>query len=129
MEGVDAPTLSVLQQPQFGTASGKASATFALSFRPCWGHGPGGWARREDLPAWALLGKPGAAAAKTGAMRRPPENGEAASEEGIGGWGLWGQQETRRLGCAVRIWESGCGVSVCTRMLWDAGGEHAYQGS
>ncbi|XP_023610353.1 protein inscuteable homolog, partial [Myotis lucifugus] len=33
-------------------------------------------------------------------MRRPPENGEAASEEGIGSWGLCGQQETRRLGCA-----------------------------
>ncbi|KAM7087306.1 protein inscuteable homolog isoform 2-T2 [Molossus nigricans] len=32
-------------------------------------------------------------------MRRPPENGEAASE-GIGGWGLWGRQEPRRLGCA-----------------------------
>ncbi|XP_019311954.2 protein inscuteable homolog [Panthera pardus] len=32
-------------------------------------------------------------------MRRPPGNGEAASE-GTGGWGLWGRQEARRLGCA-----------------------------
>ncbi|KAL4697380.1 hypothetical protein H8959_003078 [Pygathrix nigripes] len=32
-------------------------------------------------------------------MRRPPSNGEAASE-GPGGWGLWGVQESRRLCCA-----------------------------
>nr|XP_031315830.1 protein inscuteable homolog isoform X2 [Camelus dromedarius] len=32
-------------------------------------------------------------------MRRPPGNGETASE-GIGGWGLWGRHEPRRLGCA-----------------------------
>uniref|UniRef100_A0A8C2WBJ0 INSC spindle orientation adaptor protein n=1 Tax=Chinchilla lanigera TaxID=34839 RepID=A0A8C2WBJ0_CHILA len=32
-------------------------------------------------------------------MRRPPGNGEAASE-GPGDWGLWGAQESRRLCCA-----------------------------
>ncbi|XP_064221210.1 protein inscuteable homolog isoform X1 [Aotus nancymaae] len=32
-------------------------------------------------------------------MRRPPGNGQAASE-GPGGWGLWGVQESRRLCCA-----------------------------
>nr|XP_031537022.1 protein inscuteable homolog isoform X2 [Vicugna pacos] len=32
-------------------------------------------------------------------MRRPPGNGETASE-GIGGWGLWGRHEPRSLGCA-----------------------------
>ncbi|XP_032344854.1 protein inscuteable homolog isoform X2 [Camelus ferus] len=32
-------------------------------------------------------------------MRRPPGNGETASK-GIGGWGLWGRHEPRRLGCA-----------------------------
>ncbi|XP_036882857.2 protein inscuteable homolog isoform X2 [Manis javanica] len=32
-------------------------------------------------------------------MRRPPGSGEAASE-GVGGWGLWGRQEPRKLCCA-----------------------------
>lgn len=127
-EGDDAPTLISLEWPQFWTVSEHASAIFALSFRPCRGHGPEGWASREELPPWASVGKLGVAAAKTGAMRRPPENGEAASG-GIGGGGLWGRQEPRRLGCAVRIWESGCVggyARMCSQVrlhtLWGAGG-------
>lgn len=64
-----------------------------------------------------MVEKLGVAAAKIGAMRRPPENGEAASE-GTGDWGLWGRQEPKRLGCAVRIWESrGVCVCVCVCVL------------
>lgn len=126
VEGDDAPTRSSLGWPQFWTASEKASATFALSRRPCRGHGPEVWARREELPLWASVGTFGVAAATTGAMRRPPENGEAASE-GISGWGLWGRQEPRRLGCAVRIWESGC-VCMCVCLcIGECRGGHSHQ--
>lgn len=75
------------------------------------GHGPGGWARREELLTESSLGRPGVATAKTGAMRRPPGSGEAASE-GVGGWGLWGRQEPRKLCCAVCIWASVCVLEI-----------------
>ena len=93
-------------QPQFWAALEKASANFAWICRPCRGHGPEWCARREELPAGDSVRRLGAVA-KTGAMRRPPGNGETASE-GPGSWSLWGRYEPKRLGCAVCIWEHGC---------------------
>uniref|UniRef100_A0A8C0KXQ9 Protein inscuteable homolog n=1 Tax=Canis lupus dingo TaxID=286419 RepID=A0A8C0KXQ9_CANLU len=56
-------------------------------------------------------------------MRRPPGNGEAASE-GRGSWGLWGRQEARRLDCTGHDHCSQALLQIGINMMALPGGRH-----